>query len=174
MKQFALLSIALFLTIPASVFGHGTGAFYETSVGNYIADVGFSSPAPEVGESVIFDFQLRDKDTKLISGSDTPYSDVWVRIETNEGKTLLATGVHNAEFGGPRISYVFPLEGTYTVFARYENGSDSLAEVSFPLSVVPSSSSGQSLPMHVVTGIAGLIVGVAAVFFLVKKNILKA
>ena len=146
--------------MPLSVSAHGAGAYYETTVGDFIADVGFSSPAPQVNESVIFDFQLRGINTTLISGSDTEYTDVWVRIESNN-KTLLATGIYNAEFGGPRLSYVFPKEGEYTIFVRYENGSDTLAEISFPMTVVPESeggAGGQSM-FYLLFGGGGLIVG---------------
>jgi hypothetical protein len=159
-KNLALSVSLLLFCVPLSVCAHGAGAFFETTVGNFIVDIGFSSPAPEVGESVVFDFQIRKVGTSLTSGSDTDFSDVWVRIESEE-KTLLATGLYNAEFGGPRLSYVFPKEGEYTIYARYENGSESLAETSFPMTVVPNSNGQGShgLLQNALYGGAGLIVG---------------
>ena len=161
MKLFAVSVCAIVLTcIPLTVSAHGAGAFYETTVGQFIADIGFSSPAPESGESVIFDFQLRGINTELISGSDTAFTDVWVRIES-EDKTHLATGIYNADFGGPRLSYVFPKEGEYTIFARYENDSETLAEVSFPMTVVPDSGSQKDagVLLYALCGLVGVICG---------------
>lgn len=166
----SVAALAFFLVLfPFSVSAHGAGAYYETVVGDFIADVGFSTPAPQVNESVIFDFQIRDINTKLISGSDTPFTDVWVRIESN-GKTLLATGIYNAEFGGPRLSYVFPKAGEYTIFVRYENGSDALAEVSFPMTVVPESGADENGNILICTlvGVSGLAVGFVSATLLRK------
>ncbi|MBX9765382.1 hypothetical protein K2X83_01950 [Patescibacteria group bacterium] len=164
----AVLILTILPLVPVSVFGHGAGAFYETTVGNFIVDIGYSSPAPTVGEAVVFDFQVRTVGTKLISGSDTEFSDVWVRIES-EKKVLLATGLYNAEFGGPRLSYVFLKEGDYTVYARYENGSETLAEVSFPLTVLPSSEGSDStVTWHLIYGVIGTILGFLVAVFLKK------
>lgn len=167
-KSIALFALVL-LVVPFVVSAHGAGAYFETTVGSFILDIGFSSPAPEVGEAVVFDFQLRGIDTELISGSDTEFSDVWVRIES-DGKVLLATGLYNAEFGGPRLSYVFPKEGEYTIFARYENGSDSLAETSFPITVLPNSNGGGTagILQDVLYGSMGLAVGFLAAVVLRK------
>ncbi|MBY0539742.1 hypothetical protein K2P56_04955 [Patescibacteria group bacterium] len=165
MKFLSAVCVVILVLMPLSAVAHGAGAYYEATVGEYIADVGFSSPAPQVNESVIFDFQLRGINTTLISGSDTEYTDVWVRIESEE-KTLLATGIYNAEFGGPRLSYVFPKEGEYTIFVRYENESGALAELSFPMTVVPTSEprSYQDMLLNAVF----LIVGAATGFFLAR------
>lgn len=168
-KYIAFVALVVLCGAPVVALSHGAGAFFETTVGNFIVDIGFSSPAPEVGEAVIFDFQIRNVGTTLISGSDTAFSDVWVRIES-EKKVLLATGLYNAEFGGPRLSYVFPKEGEYTIFARYENGPDSLAETSFPMTVVPRAN-GQGnggLLLNLCFGVGGLIIGGLLVIFLKK------
>lgn len=161
-RIFALVALTVLSAVPLVTLSHGDGAFFETTVGNYIIDIGYSSPAPAVGEAVVFDFQIRDVGTKLISGSDVEFSDVWVRIES-EKKTLLATGLYNAEFGGPRLSYVFPEKGEYNVYARYENGSKSLAEISFPLVVVEESKRGNGidLPPFVAFGAFGIVIGFA-------------
>jgi hypothetical protein len=156
----ALISFVFLCGVPLAVLSHGAGAFFETTVGDFIIDIGYSSPAPEVNEAVVFDFQIRNSDTELISGSDAEFSDVWVRIESEE-KTLLATGLYNAEFGGPRLSYVFLKEGEYTVYVRYENGSDALAETSFPMTVLPVSGGGASsgvMPI-LIYGAVGLMLG---------------
>lgn len=52
---------------------------------------------------------------------------------------MLATALYNTEFGGPRMSYAFPRVGTYTISARYENGSDPIVSASFPMMVIPDS-----------------------------------
>jgi hypothetical protein len=159
-KYLQALTFLLIFAAPFLALAHGAGAYYETTVGDYIADVGFSTPAPEEEESVIFDFQLRGINTTSISGSDAEFTDVWVRIES-EGKTVLATGIYNADFGGPRLSYLFPGEGAYTIYVRYENSSETLAEVSFPMTVVPASGSQKDVGsvLYALTGIVGAIVG---------------
>lgn len=123
-----LLALAL---LPGSALAHGDAPSFETEVDGYRIDIGYSSASPTEDEALLFDFAL----ASVSSGSDVPFSDVWVKIEDERGAVVFASGIHNAEFGGPRMSYRFPEGGTYTVSARYENGPDALVEASFPLTV---------------------------------------
>ncbi len=174
-----IAALLVLISTPIAVGAHGAGAFFETEVGNYILDIGFSSPAPQTDESVIFDFQLRNSGTTLISGSDAAYTDVWVRIEGENG-TVFASGIHNAEFGGPRMSYVFPKEGTYTISARYEHGNDTLAETSFPMTVVPAPGTffWERIPhgeLYLGVGIGAVLVGLLGLGVVLRnKKVLRS
>ncbi len=171
MKLILVFSI---LFLPLVVGAHGAGPYFETVSGEYIADIGYSVQAPSVGEAVLFDFQLRNLESPIISGSDAVFSDVWVKVESEEGVVVLATGVHNAEFGGPRLSYMFPSEGVYTISARYENGMESLAEASFPLTVVPASAGSLfgsfKLEGAYGFGAMGFLIGCLVTFLLIRRR----
>ncbi len=132
MKTFFALVATLTLSIaPLITFAHGDTLSFETEVDGYLVDIGYSSETPSEEEVVLFDFAL----TSVSSEDEAAFSDVWVKIEDESGAIVFASGIHNAEFGGPRMSYKFPEDGTYTVSARYENESEAIVEVSFPLTV---------------------------------------
>ena len=166
-----IAACALFV-LPFFALAHGTGAYYETVVDGYKADVGFSTPAPVLGESVIFDFQLRHADSELNSGTDVAFQDTWVKIQSDEDKRVVfASGIHNAEFGGPRMSYVFPEIGAYTISVRYEDENGTLAEVSFPMSVLPAPDRRIDGPLRdAAFGAAGIALGALAAFLLLRKR----
>ncbi len=133
MTRIALVVLATFF-LPVLAYAHALGASYEAWIDGYHIDIGYNSPAPTVGESVIFDFNF------AVTATNTPaYTDVWVRIDDPNGAVVLATALYNTEFGGPRMSYAFPRVGTYTISARYENGSDPIVSASFPMTVIPDS-----------------------------------
>lgn len=129
--RYLLLALAL-TAVPLDVSAHALGASYEATVDGYFIDIGFSSPAPEVGESVIFDFNFPATQEPI-----PPYTDVWVRVE-KERRVMLASALHNAHFGGPRMSYVFPEAGTYTIYVRYQNAEETFVETEFTMPVVPA------------------------------------
>jgi hypothetical protein len=126
--RFALIVFALLL-FGVSVEAHESGTSYELIVEGYTVDIGYSIEAPTTDDVVAFDFQLQ-KDT-----ADAPFSDAWVKIEDARGAVVFASGIHNAQFGGARMSYRFPEAGTYTMTVRYEAGDVRLAEAIVPLSV---------------------------------------
>ncbi len=164
---FAISALALLFLVPFSVFAHSAGASYEVTSQGYTVDIGYSVPAPQVDESVAFDFGLRKSGAS--EDSNAPFDDVWVKIESNDTKSVVfASGIHNAEFGGPRISYVFPHAGEYTISARYENKDGSLAEASFPMTVVPAEG-GQNAPnplvQNVLFAVLGFLAGAGGVYF---------
>lgn len=146
----------LFFIAPLIVAAHGTGGVYETFTGEYRVDVDYSTPAPVVGESISFNFQLSPKEKPV--GTDVPFTGVWVRIEAEDGTLYLASGLHKAQFGGARMTYLFSKTGTYTISARYETETGSLAEASFPLTVLPLPRKG--IPDDVMLVGIGLIAGV--------------
>lgn len=163
-----ILALLCLLVLPGMVSAHGTGASHESVVDGYLIDIGYSASEPTVGESVQFDFALTKE------GSTVPYDDVWVRIEDEAGNILLATGLYNSEYGGPRLTYRFSEAGTYTVNARYEQGSTPLVERSFSISVGGTNNqtheNESQLPL-IPLGI-GLVVGVVStisVFWLRRR-----
>ncbi len=154
-----------FLVAPLVVSAHGDGPFVEIPSGAYLVDIGYSSAAPSDGEAVLFDFSL----VSLASRTAVPFADVWLKIENERKTVVLATGIHNAEFGGPRLSYIFPAEGNYTVSARYEDRDGSIAEASFPLRITPATKDPQTDNRYLF-GILGLLIGAAATFFALRKK----
>ena len=157
---------SLLLCVPVFVSAHEAGVSYQTEMKGYTVDIGYSSAAPQVGESVIFDFRLRDK-----NGNDVPFTDVWARVES-KGATVFATGVYNGKFGGSRLAYVFPGEGAYTVSARFENDASVIVEGSFPITVVPSAQGSTSTGhgQEYLFGFGGIILGFVLGFFLNGKR----
>lgn len=154
----AVLIIAALLAFAVPANAHVNGVSYEKEKDGYIIDAGYGAPAPSVDESLLLDFRLR-KD-----GKDAVFSDVWIKITYETGAVVFASGIHNAEFGGPRMSYVFPKAGKYEVSMRFENGSESIVEDSFPITVLPSNEGSIVLWGIDITPylylLAGLIVGI--------------
>lgn len=133
MRTTLLIFVFMLLVGAPLAQAHVNGVSFEKQKDGYTIDAGYGAPAPSVGESVLLDFRLR-KD-----GKDVPFSDAWVKITGENGGVVFASGIHNAEFGGPRMSYVFPREGKYRISMRFENGSDTLVEDEFPITVLPTS-----------------------------------
>ncbi len=124
----SLLLFVVLLVLPGVVAAHESGASYEEEVSSYVVDVGYTAP-PTPGTPVSFDFNLRAQD------NDVAFDGVWVRIEQEGGAVFLATGVHADDFGGARLLYRFAEPGTYRIHVRYESGTSTLAETTFPLEV---------------------------------------
>ena len=169
----ALLFSAVFAAIvPLSVLAHASGVSYQSDVNGYAVDVGYSNPAPTEGESVIFDFRLKKAGP---AGDDVPFTDVWVKIENTDSKNVVfASGVHNAQFGGSRMSYVFPGVGNYTISVRYENEDKTIVESAFPLSIILANSPRNGpISTEILYGLIGLVVGGAGAYAFSQKGFLK-
>lgn len=150
--------------VPFFTFAHSWGTSYTVEDNGYELDIGYSTPAPEAFESVIFDFEILKDQERF-----RDFSDVWVRIEGQNG-TVFASGIHNAEFGGARMSYVFPDPGDYTIKARYQKEDDSIATAEFPITVVGSSSGGgaKNSSSGMLWAVLGLVIG-----FILSSAVLK-
>lgn len=162
-----LIAVLLCLgSVPLFASAHGFGVSHETTTPEGVrVDIGYSSAAPAVGESVIFDFNLPADE------ADELYTDVWVRVESDEGSVTLATAIYNAEFGGPRMSYVFPREGTYTLSVRYENEGDAIAKTAWDIVVVPAPASFDFMPIAIFVAGLGVGVGSMVVGIFVRKRL---
>jgi hypothetical protein len=149
--------IALSLLLPLSVDAHAVGVSHEAYVDGIHIDIAYSSAAPTAGESVIFDFNLP------LEEEDERYTDVWVRVDGEDGSVKLATAVYNAEFGGPRLSYVFSEAGTYTLSARYENEGEVLVKTEWPITVVPARENPLASFAWYIYLLGGVLVGACVV-----------
>ncbi len=161
MPRFLISLVLLVLVVPLAVSAHVVGESYEVPSGADTVDIGYSTKTPDVRESVQFDFRLR-------KGQDPqPFSDVWVNITAADGSVVYASGLYNSPFGGPRLSYVFPHPGKYTISARFENGTE-MHEGSFPMTVTPAPGTSPLIPFSYAGG--GFVLGGAAAFILLRRR----
>lgn len=163
MRYLTLLLLAF--AFPGLAAAHGDGTSFETTVDGYAVDIGYSSPVPQAGEFVSFDFALQHE----ASGKDVDFDDVWVKITNEEGTVVFASGIYNAPFGGARMSYTFPSEGRYTVSARFEGTDGSITEVEFPFSVSSAENNDTPFQNTLLIFALGAVLGATIVFFLRKK-----
>ncbi|PIR82859.1 hypothetical protein COU20_00045 [Candidatus Kaiserbacteria bacterium CG10_big_fil_rev_8_21_14_0_10_59_10] len=161
--SFALcLSVAALLCAPAALSAHALGASFEKESGPYLIDIGYAPEEFSADRTALFEFELTE------DGAPVPFDDVWVRI-TREEKTVFAGGIHNARFGGARMTYLFPKSGSYELSVRYERGLESVAEASFPLVVLPAEGGG-TLRNLALAGIIGLLIGAAGSYALARRR----
>lgn len=156
-KTFAAAIIFLFLAVvPSVVLGHSTGASVERYIDSYLLDVGYSPETPRADEQTRFDFFLYDAETDV----EVPFTDIWVRIEDG-GRLLFAGGIAKSEFGATGMTFAFPEKGTYTIFVRFENGSDAIVETEFALDIAEESQTASAPPVVPLAAGLGFAVGVA-------------
>ncbi len=164
------LPVLALLLLATPAHAHINGVSYEKEKNGYLIDAGYGAPSVSEDESTLMDFRLR-KD-----GIDVPFTDTWIKITAESGAVVFASGIHNAEFGGPRMSYVFPREGKYTVSFRYENNSDTLVEDSFVIEVTPRKETGWILfgvpVVPILFMVAGMAFGVLStlIFSIIRKR----
>ncbi len=158
---FALFLI--WMLLPIFTFGHGTGLSYEEIIDGYRVDVGYSPEIVTLDSGARFDFTITDVQT----GEEVEYSDVWLRIN-KETRTLFATGIHKPEFGTTGVLYTFSEPGKHLISARFQSNGETLAEVSFPLTVENTSSSPP--PFGIFFAIFGLILGAFLGFLFGRKG----
>ena len=142
------------------VQAHSSGLSFEATSTPYIVDIGYDIVSFYAGESVRFDFTLKDEKTD----DEETFDHVWIRI-LRDSKTLLATGIRKQEIGPTTLLFVFPLEGLYTLETSYRSADgEDIAKATFPISVLPIEESlwsrygGYMVPL-----LAGLLIGAAAV-----------
>lgn len=152
--RFAYLFLA-FALLTLSAHAHESGESFESVVDGYAVDIGYTNPTPTTEDVVAFDFQL-ERD-----GASATFSDVWVKIEDADKTVVFAGGLHNAQFGGTRMSYRFPEAGSYTMAVRYEQGDVALAQVSVPMTVTEAAQAS-SVNCGLVIGAIILVLGVGA------------
>jgi hypothetical protein len=149
-----VIALAMVLSLPFFVFGHGDGESLEKEVDGYLIDIGYNTTEFIVGSSVVFEFDISKEEESV------DFDDVWVRISEGN-KTVFASGIYNAEFGGARMTYSFPSEGAYEFSVRFQDGSESITEAVFPIEVLPNSDEEDS-QNWVLTALLGALVGAVA------------
>ncbi len=149
----------LFLGVSAEA--HTTGASFEKPVGKYIVDVGYDPGTFVIGESIRFDFELKEqKDLASVH-----FAQVWVRI-LEEGSTVLATGIHRGEYGNPTLLYTFAQPGKYVLEASFRDVADNdIAVQQFPISVSadPNNTSSVTFITPALVFLFGAFVGALAI-----------
>jgi len=156
---FSYLIFTILAVLPVYVVGaHSLGESLEKEVDGYLIDIGYSTTELIANSAVVFEFNLLNENDEFVD-----YSNVWLRI-IKDDRTILATGIHNAEFGGARITYTFAESGAYEFSARYEKGIDSIAEATFPIEVLPNPSEGSGSVNIIFLGVVGILgIGVGAI-----------
>lgn len=147
------------LALAISAFAHGVGQSLEQVVGEYLVDIGYSAFELTSGETVRFDFDVLDNNTR----EPVPFTDIWVRVSEGH-KTVFAGGIMRARLGATGMSMVFPSAGEYELRVRYQNNDTTVVEAAFPLIVVqgrdnaPRGNAWQFL----IGGLGGLAAGLGA------------
>lgn len=138
--RLGLYALAVFFfVLPWGAQAHSLGSFYEEIVGLYLVDIGYDPPEPMGGSRLLFDLNLFEAGDKT---APVPFESVWVRIE-HEGELLLAGPIAKMPLGPTTLIVRVPeREGELVVHARFEGGNEPLAEVSFPIVVVPPPKEG--------------------------------
>jgi hypothetical protein len=125
-----LLFTCVLLT-PLLSLAHATGGTFETTVDEYLIDIGFVPETPVTTAVTRFDFLL----TSATSTEPIPYSDVWVRIERDE-QLYFSGSITNPRIGPTGLTILLDTPGQYTVTARYLSDLTTLTETHFSLTVV--------------------------------------
>lgn len=146
-----------------SIAGAHMGGFtYETTVNNYFVDIGANKLVIIPGELVLFEYNI-------FSTSDpnnlADFDNVYVTIGNNVG-VQLSTFVHRPYGMLTVLSYEFPNAGQYEMSARFQKGGETMAEVSFPVTVEGNGVNANYLKM----GIFALLVGLGIGYAVSKKN----
>lgn len=171
-KKYVLVSLIIFLSYSVLVSAHGTGASFEKNIGNYKVDIGYDPMTFSAGQSQRFDFNIYD--TK--SDSPVNFSDVWVLISQGN-KTVFAGGIYKSDLGVAGMTFVFPKEGDYILDVRFENNSNTIVEVTFPITVLEGEVSGTNVSTNkssflglLVSAIIGLSIGFLLAFNFIRKS----
>jgi hypothetical protein len=138
------------------VQAHTNGASVEQEVGDYFIDIGYAPETIVAGEPIRFDFAISDLD----SLDGTEFSDIWVQVE-KERETFFAGGIHRAEFGTTGFLFIFPLEGLYTVHARFQNSGKEIVQTSFQVEVAE----GMVVESHIDSPLTGILIGAIGLVF---------
>lgn len=158
-----LIVLVLLFSSPSFVGAHETGASLEAEEGGYFIDIGYNPEQIVERESAVFDFSLKKED------SVQEFDFAWVRI-SNGGKTVLATGIGKSEFGRTVLTYAFPEAGLYEIDVRFQQGTQTLAEQAFPISVEQGSEKDQQDSIVLGGVFAGACLGGAGVFLAMKRR----
>jgi hypothetical protein len=159
------LYIFLLLVMPFVSMAHVSGLSLEQKVGDYYFDIGYSADFI-TNEFIRLDLTLLKAETR----EDVMFSSAWVRIQ-KDNKLFFAGPIAHGDFGKPGFSFIFPEEGTYRLFVRFEDKSKTISETNFDV-VVKKGESTETHPYILFGGLVfgGIILG-AVGSILVKKYV---
>lgn len=179
MLQVGLIASILFLLSVMPAFGHGLGETIEKEVGDYIVDFGYDPLSLFLGETTSVTFEIFRKEDR----EPVEFRNVWVRV-TKDEETVFAGSLTKAFFGNTRLTLRLPETGEYQISARFEgekeeeregeevfSSVETLAEASFPLTILKGESQSFSLTPEMIIGfIAGLVLGLLPLPVLLKQR----
>ena len=116
---------------PIMARAHGSGAYMEKVVGDYLIDIGYDEIAMREGNPVAFDFNI----SKQEQSQKVTYTDVWIQVASQNNETVFQGRIHKYIFGQPALILGFPQNGSYIITVRFENVEEILAEAIFPLAM---------------------------------------
>ena len=158
------------------VYANGFGIKLDQAVGNYIGNVDADAYSFTSGEPVNFMFQLWNKDRT----EQEDFDNVWVSITPAGGLGGFANVygglLGKPDFGGFRMTYVFPKSGNYVLEARYgkivAGETQTIIDTSFPITVDRGDAEALvSNPKEIILAlIAGAILGAGVIFFIKKQK----
>ena len=166
-----LFLTTLFILSAGIASGHGLGQSFEQKAGNYLVDVGYSSPDNiETGDFTRFDFNLWKEDKSDV----VDFDHVWVRIAPQGGRGANFAGFfyHPTPLSSG-MSYKFEKAGTYELTVRFlDKDEANIAEATFSLEVISEGSflSFLKFSSTILGVLAGLIIGAGAVYLMMHKN----
>ncbi len=166
-----ILAITCFvLCVPiGTAFAHSIGQSLEQKTDAYVVDIGYDAiETITIEEPVRFSFDLWDsKETNHL-----PFSTVWVQLIGPDKRVAFAGTLSQPQIGFASMTYHFPTTGTYTLTARYADEKETeIASSTFPLTVEQGQSGGIfGKAGSASEAIAGIIIGAAITFFLMRRK----
>lgn len=173
-KKYLLTILVLVIGFTAfTTYGNGFGIKLDQAVGEYIVNVDADTYNFVSGEPVNFVFMLWNQDrTERLE-----FDNAWVSI-TPAGSfgNIFGGFLGEPDFGGFRLTTVFPKAGNYTMVVRYgkmgEKFTDTIAEATFPITVTKGSGEGfgkSQVRDFVIALLLGVVVGVWATYYIKGK-----
>jgi hypothetical protein len=160
-----LLALAVFF-LGGTTFAHGVLQSLSKTTDKYLIEVFYDPLDLSINGSTILNFYLRDNNADK---QNVAVTDVWLKI--SQGPIVVFSGpVAQREFGPPSVTYAFPKAGQYEILTRFQNDGETLAEASFPLTVEEFEEKKSDLPIKIIIGASGLVVGTIAGFFIPKPK----
>jgi hypothetical protein len=127
-----LLIFVLNLLLVSQTLAHSGGFTYEQSTGEYFVDIGSTKKEFKPNELSLFEFNLYPvNDPNNLADFDH----VYVTVSDAEHGVVYSGSIYRPEGSLTVMSYSFPSGGEYKMSARFGKGTESLTEVTFPISV---------------------------------------
>ena len=161
----SIVGTVLIFSSVHSVFAHSFGQTINESVGDYVIDIDYDTPAIVARQPVRFDFNLLVATTREFVIFDNV--GVAVRPGGTSGMTFAGVLSH-PDAGSANMTLTFPQAGRYSLSVRYYVNDVVVAEAVFPFEVggVPAQGPLASL----FTLAVGVVLGLAIAWLIKKKR----